>query len=42
MFTCAFCVCLVPTEEGIRLPGIGAKDICESSCGSWELNLDLL
>lgn len=42
MYICVLCVCLVPTEEGTRVPRAGVKDICKLSCRSWELNLDLL
>jgi hypothetical protein len=27
------------SEEGVRFPGIGVRDNCESPCGCWELNL---
>lgn len=35
MYICVFCVCLVPTEKGSRVPRAGVKDICKLSCGSW-------
>lgn len=29
-------------EEGIRFPGTRVRDGCESPCGGWKLDLDLL
>lgn len=40
MYMYAPCMCLVSqrSEEGIRCPGTGVIDGCDSPCGYWKLS----
>lgn len=51
MYKCFVCIyvwhhehawCLQRMKEGIASPGIGVTDVYMLTCGSWELNANLL